>query len=156
MTKPVENEASIYLVIVFSLLYIINSAALISFNSYLMQEGRFPYSIVLVTMHMTTCSVMSLITYLIFPSWYPSLSESDPVIRSQNLKKAYKVLFPIAFAFAGTLVLSNEAYKHLSVAFLQMMKESNVILVYSMSLLLGLDIWNWTVVKVLALLCLAT
>jgi len=143
-------------VICIGVVYIINSTALISFNSYLMNENRFPYSICLVTMHMTTCFIISLITYFLFPSLYPSLTEVDPTVKREKIVKAYKVLLPIAIAFSGTLVLSNEAYKHLSVAFIQMLKESNVIWIYTLSLLIGLDRWNWPVVKILLVLLIAT
>jgi len=63
---------------------------------------------------------------------------------------------PIALLFSAQLVLSNTAYLHSSVAFLQMMKQSNVVTVYLFSLTLGLEEFSWRRVAVLASIVLAT
>lgn len=62
----------------------------------------------------------------------------------------------MSFFFACTLVLSNQAYLYCSVAFLQMMKEGNLITIYAWSLVFGLEEWNWALVKVILFVFLAT
>jgi len=57
---------------------------------------------------------------------------------------------PIALTFAINLVLSNTAYVHSDVAFLQMMKEANVVLVYFLSVAVALEIFAWRYVSILA------
>merc|ERR1719321_790535 len=48
-------------------------------------------------------------------------------------------LIPLSIAFAGTVVLSNEAYRYCSVPFLQMCKELNVVFVYVASVAFALE-----------------
>merc|ERR1712019_154646 len=42
--------------------------------------------------------------------------------------------FPLGLLQTGNLVLANEAYRYCSVPFLQMMKETNMVLVYTASI----------------------
>jgi hypothetical protein len=67
-----------------------------------------------------------------------------------------RILLPIACCFGAQLVLSNVALVHSSVAFLQMMKQSNVVLVYLFSLTLALEEFSWRRVAVLVFIVLAT
>mmetsp|Transcript_80070 Transcript_80070/g.226624 ORF Transcript_80070/g.226624 Transcript_80070/m.226624 type:complete len:389 (+) Transcript_80070:29-1195(+) len=118
------------------------STGLIGFNKFLMHEGRFPFAISIGLVHMSSSFGFNAILYQIRPSLYPSLTDptkSVEVDRSLILG----VLLPIAVCFAAQLVLSNIAFMHSSVAFLQMMKESNVVLVYIFSLALSLEHFSW-------------
>merc|ERR1719352_1314654 len=45
----------------------------------------------------------------------------------------------IGVPFAASLVCSNWAYKYLSVSFLQIMKQSNIVTIYCFSLIAGLE-----------------
>jgi hypothetical protein len=63
---------------------------------------------------------------------------------------------PIAFVFSVQLVLSNTAYLNSSMAFLQMMKESNLVLVYAFSLVGALETFGWTKVKIIVMMLCAT
>jgi len=114
-----------------AILYIVNSSGLIAYNKFLMSEGRFPFSIALVMCHMLVCSIFSGTLYCVRPDLFPALHNKD---NAQNIRKFMYWILPISVAFAGTLVLSNQAYLYCSLAFLQMMKEGNLILVYVASL----------------------
>lgn len=121
--------------------YIIFSAGMITFNKHLMSPTRFPYASTLVLIHMGFSSMLTLGLYLIRPSMFPSLTCPEKKItvdRDLILKGA----LPIALLFSVNLVLSNTAYKHSSVAFLQMMKEGNIVLVYLFSLLAGQEAFS--------------
>lgn len=63
---------------------------------------------------------------------------------------------PVAICFAGQLALSNTAYMHSSVAFLQMLKESNIALVYALSLAFSLEKFSGRNVAMLGCILCAT
>merc|ERR1719456_321682 len=137
---------------------------MIVFNKFLMQEHRFPFSICLVAMHMLTSFVFSLLLVLVCPSLYPTAGPllSGKMVRQteegaagaaatpdrqdtnnkQNKGGVCRVLgpfLPIAMFASISLVAGNEAYRYSSVAFLQMMKEAQVVVVYLLGLLVGLE-----------------
>jgi len=136
-------------------LYIGCSACLIAFNKYLMHEDRFPFAVALVMIHCGFCSASTLILRFAFPSLFPSLTDPDRrVAVDHNL--ILKGAMPIALLFAGQLVLSNTAYLHSSVAFLQMMKEANLVLVFALSLLAGMERFQCRSFTVLIVVMIAT
>jgi hypothetical protein len=136
-------------------LYISCSAGLIAFNKYLMHKDRFPYATCLVLIHAAFCSVSTFILYLIKPSLFPSLS--DPARRvAVDSSLILRGALPIGVFFAGQLVLSNTAYLHSSVAFLQMMKEGNLVLVYIMSLAFALEYFQCRHIGILLFICFGT
>ena len=51
-----------------------NGLGLITFNKYLMQEGRFPHALHLTTLHMATTILLSMLLFLAKPSLYPSMA----------------------------------------------------------------------------------
>jgi len=135
--------------------YICTSAALISFNKFLMHEDRFPFAVTLVVLHMGFASLLSLILLLVRPSLFPSLT--DPVRKVPvDRQLMFKTILPIAVLFSVQLVLSNTAYLHSSVAFLQMMKEANLVLVYFLSLLVALEKFRLRSIVILLFICAAT
>jgi hypothetical protein len=115
--------------------YIIVSCFLINYNKFLM-AGPFPHSVVLTAMHMLVSFMLSLFVYAIFGySTHPSMEQVNGMNRGKFVMK----LFPLALAFAISVVLSNEAYRYCSVPFLQMCKELNVVFVYVASVLFALE-----------------
>jgi hypothetical protein len=139
----------------YGVLYIVFSSGLIAYNKYLINLDRFPYAISLVFMHAVFCSLCSGLLYLVKPSLFPSLS--DPAHRvSVDTSLMLRGAAPIALLFSAQLVLSNTAYLHSSVAFLQMMKEANLVLVYVFSLIAALEKFSWRAVTVLAFVIFAT
>lgn len=143
LVKPPSAEtaprlANIFKMIGLGSLMIACSAAVINFNKFLI-SGSFPYPTHLVLCHMASGSMFSYITLLLVPSLFPSLQ--DPAKRDAfNAKFIFSRVLPIALLFAASLVLSNMAYLYASVAFLQMMKQSNVVIVYVLSLFCGLEV----------------
>jgi len=141
--SPQSNQVSQWiLVLVLGGGYICVSAALISFNKYLMHEDRFPFAVTLCMLHMLFASILSGILLLVCPSLFPSLR--DPIRKVPvDMPLILKTVLPIALLFSVQLVLSNMAYTHSSVAFLQMMKECNLVLVYFLSLFVALESFRW-------------
>jgi len=131
------------------------SVGLINFNAWLMQEHRFPYAAALVLLHMAFCSLCALFLYFIKPSCFPSLHDPDrrPLF---NMSYFLKGTLPIAIVFSGSLFFANAAYSHLSIAFLQMIKESNMVLVYMASTTFGIEKFTWTQMFLVIAILLAT
>jgi len=114
------------------------SVSLISFNKVLMKPQHFPYAAPLALMHMGFCSTLAALLLGVAPSLFPSLTDPERKVPI-DAHFITRGIAPIGVAFAANLVCANMAYKHLSVAFLQMMKETNVVLVYFLSLVAGLE-----------------
>lgn len=123
-------------------LYILVSTGLIAFNKWLMTENRFPFAIPLVMSHMCFCFLCCSALLAMKPALFSSLeteNKNKATVVWTKFKESWWFLLPISLFFTGTLVLSNQAYLYCSLAFLQMMKEGNLLLVYVASLLLGLE-----------------
>ncbi|CAD7940493.1 unnamed protein product [Amoebophrya sp. A120] len=146
--------------------YVGSSIGLISFNKYLVNESRFPFAVALVLLHMSVSFLCALLFYFIRPDLYPnaeylrkeylfpaSYAKTGKVSAAAQayVQRILWTMLPISLFFAGTLVLSNMAYLYCSMAFLQMMKEGNLALVYIGSLLLGLEKSIET--RILGILC---
>jgi len=132
----------------YGLMTICFSVSLINFNNYLMTEGRFPYALPLVLLQMAFCSSFAIVLRYVQPSLFPALT--DPIKRVP-IDKDFVVsgVLPIGAAFSASLVLTNLAYEKLSVSFLQMLKECNIIIVYAFSLVAALEIFSWRHVQVI-------
>lgn len=116
---------------------IVLSGGLVNFNKYLMHRDRFPHPMVLSALHMLASLVLCTIVLLVRPSWM------DGVAKCQGrMSQLYKYLVPIGVLFAIMLYTSNRAYMYSGVAFLQFMKEANVVLVFTLSALAGLQAFN--------------
>lgn len=135
--------------------YIVISSCLIAYNKFLIHEDRFPYAICLVLLHAIFCSACTGILYLVKPSLFPSLTDPAQQVKV-DADLILRGALPIAVLFSAQLVLSNTAYLHSSVAFLQMMKESNLVLVYTFSLVAALEKFSWRSIGILAFVIFAT
>lgn len=134
--------------IMLGLSYISISGAMILFNKCLMREDRFPFPICLTTMHMSGSLTFSLVLYAMFPSFFPSAPsvfcreqrvEVRPTGLSPITLTALLPFAPIAACGAVTLVTGNWAYRVATVSFLQMVKESHILIVYILMVAIGLD-----------------
>jgi len=126
------------------------SVGLINFNRYLMQDTRFPYAAPLVLIHMGFISTFSSVLLVLRPSLFPALTDPDqrvPLDQQFFLRGA----LPIGACFSASLILANLAYKHLSMAFLQMLKESGIITVYGFSLLAGLESFSFRHLQIISM-----
>lgn len=128
---------------------------MIVFNKYLVNENRFPYPAMLVFLHCGLSSFLAALLFLVKPSAFPSLTsptEKVPLDRDLVLKGA----LPIAFLFAAQLILANTAYLYSSMSFLQMMKEANLVLVFSMSLFMAQEVFTWLKARIIIMIVVAT
>jgi len=136
-------------------LYITLSGGMIAFNKYLIHKDRFPFAVPLVLMHAGFSSLCALVLFLVKPSLFPSLTDTVARI-SVDKDLVLRGALPIAVLFSVQLVLSNTAYLHSSMVFLQMMKESNLILVYFFSFMAALEVFTWVRMKIIIVIMLAT
>jgi len=150
-----SNDSSILQVFVFGSLYIVASSALIKYNKWLITPGRFPYALNLTFGHQIIGSVSLYITYLLRPALFSSLSDAEKR-KGLTFRFWLMAVAPIAVCFSGQLVLSNSAYEFSSVAFLQMMKEANIVLVYVLSMLAHIERFESTRARILFCLFLST
>jgi len=132
-------------------LYIAVSSAMILFNKALMREDRFPFPIFLTATHMAGSLTMSLLIRSFAPSFFPSAPTvfNEPLLLDAGanfyrwdplrLMQALAPFVPIAACGGMCLVTGNWAYKVATVSFLQMIKESHIVIVYILTLAFGLE-----------------
>jgi len=121
----------------FCTIYIVLSGGMINFNKFLVHKGRFPHPMALTAIHMFANLVLTGIILCVRPSLMPGVEKCKG-----RLMDLYKYLIPIGCFFAMMLYGSNKAYLYCSVAFLQFMKEANVVLIFLFSALAGLQVVN--------------
>lgn len=119
------------------LLYIIISAGLIHFNKFLVSKARFPHAMVLTTFHMGATTILANLLYLVRPQLFTTMEQT----KGKRLQ-LLKYFVPLGILFAVGLFCSNQAYMWCSAAFLQFMKEANLVLVFILSCLAGLSAWS--------------
>merc|ERR1719210_1227778 len=85
---------------------------------------------------MATCFFCNIL-YLVKPSLYPSMEYTQG--KKLQLLKWFA---PLGILFAIGLFGSNQAYLYCSAAFLQFMKEANIVLVFALSCFVGLNSWT--------------
>eukprot|EP00440_Ansanella_granifera_P011142 gb/GFBE01012084.1/.p1 GENE.gb/GFBE01012084.1/~~gb/GFBE01012084.1/.p1 ORF type:complete len:455 (+),score=109.66 gb/GFBE01012084.1/:1-1365(+) len=147
--------SKVFKIVFYGILYIAASVALIKYNKFLITDGRFPFAINLTLGHQVAGSLCLFLVYKLRPALFPSLSDEE-----KNKEITWRffglAVCPIALCFSGQLVLSNSAYQFSSVAFLQMMKEGNIVLVYLLSLLAGMERFDSARARILFCLFLST
>eukprot|EP00927_Polykrikos_kofoidii_P030813 TRINITY_DN2651_c0_g1_i3.p1 TRINITY_DN2651_c0_g1~~TRINITY_DN2651_c0_g1_i3.p1 ORF type:complete len:406 (-),score=57.36 TRINITY_DN2651_c0_g1_i3:76-1293(-) len=126
------------------------SAAMIQSNKWLMHADHFPYPFTLTAGHMLMSFALANVCRYVCPSMFPSFSTLDV-----TPKFCVKFLW-IGIPFACSLVCGNWAYKYLSVSFLQIMKQANVITIYLFSVVAALERFRWCSVIILAFLLSGT
>jgi len=115
--------------------YILLSATLIQFNKQLMNKSRFPHAMMLTTLHMAMTFVLCNLLYFFAPSMFPSMKK----VKAQRVE-LFKNFVPLGLLFAIGLYGSNQAYLYCNAAFLQFIKESNIVLVFGISCLAGMAV----------------
>lgn len=143
------------IVCVLAAVYMTASAGMITFNKWLMREDRFPYSLCLGFLHMACCSSCCLTLLLVRPTLFPALTAPQSTLKVDRRLVLFGAL-PIAVFFAASICLSNSAYMFCSVALLQMLKEANVVIIYSLSLLAALERFSWQNLGILGGIVAAT
>jgi len=115
--------------------YIAISATMINFNKWIMK--RFPYAMVLASLHMGASSLSAGTLYLLVPSMFPAM----PRVK-ERLSELPKYFVTLGLLFGIALYTSNHAYLYCSVAFLQFMKETNIVLIFVISCAVGLQLMD--------------
>jgi len=135
-----DQKAGIAQTLLLSSCYVLLSAALINFNKYLMHEGRFPHAMALTSLHMVTSWLCLFGLYCVKPALFPSMEQAKSGPRCLGVVCDFgRYFIPLGVFFAMSLFFSNYAYLHCTVAFLQFMKEANVVLVFCLSAAVGLQ-----------------
>eukprot|EP00933_Yihiella_yeosuensis_P080380 TRINITY_DN93790_c0_g1_i1.p1 TRINITY_DN93790_c0_g1~~TRINITY_DN93790_c0_g1_i1.p1 ORF type:complete len:369 (+),score=52.53 TRINITY_DN93790_c0_g1_i1:98-1204(+) len=135
---------------------ILCSASMINLNKELMKEGVFPYVVPLVLTQFLVATMINAVLMIACPSLYPSLKSMTSKGALVNQDFMLRSVMPVALAFLISLAMSNLAYYYSSVPFLQMMKEANIMGVYLISLMMGLEKWSLAQVGIIVALFFAT
>lgn len=140
-----------------ALLWITTSSCMIFYVKFLMHPDRFPFASTLTALHMCSGLVLSMSLRLVAPGLFPSASvlfgnKAGTDVRHGCVEviRALLPFVPIAILGALGIVFTNAAYRYADVSFLQMVKESQVVLVYALMVIFGLDVMRTRSVVVLA------
>jgi hypothetical protein len=152
---------------------------MILFNKHLMHEDRFPFATCLTTLHSLAALVLSSLLCQVapslFPSWHAVFGDShrtdslayDVDDKAGNdveaaclglLHARLQALLPFApLGICGvcSLVAGNWAYRYAEVAFLQIVKESGIVMVYALMVLFKLEALRWRCAVTLAFVAVA-
>lgn len=146
-----------------SFTYIMLSAGMILFNKFLMRDNVFPFPVFLTSLHMCCSLVLALSLHRLCPSLFPAYSRvfakwsgeledapsGDYKVQFMRLSSAFLPFAPIAACGAVCLVAGNSAYRYASVSFLQMVKETHIMFVYVLMILVGLDKFKFRMAAVI-------
>ncbi|KAL4418768.1 hypothetical protein ABPG77_010373 [Micractinium sp. CCAP 211/92] len=111
------------------LLWIALSAAVILYNKWVLAFSGFPYPVALTMWHMFFCAALA---------WaIIRLGYVEPV--NMNMDTYLRTIVPIGGLYAGTLWLGNAAYLYLSVSFIQMLKATMPVAVFTVGCLFGTE-----------------
>lgn len=135
-----------------AIVYIVWAIHLSYVNKYLDSTLHFPHPVSLVTIQMLACALSSFLLYQAAPKMFPALMEVASIPAEERAVFQQTVLV-VAGCLVTTLVLENAALFYTSVAFLQMMKEMSLLMVFSLSILLKQEVLSCT--KLLLLICVA-
>jgi len=117
--------------------YILWSSALLFVNRNLIHD-TYVQPVVLVTLQMFASACVTRSLYCIIPQHFVGLAEMQKMTSDERYE-FYRGVALIVGCFATSLVLENSAYAYASVAFLQMIKETGLIVVAAFALAMGLD-----------------
>lgn len=121
-------------------LVIASSVSTMTTNKTLM-DGGFPYAEALVLLHAIFTVVVSSVLLLMFPSLFPSLT--DPIKRIDlHWDFLLKGVGPMATFLTALLVINDVIYQYASLAFVQMVKGGGVVLVYTLLVLCGMELFK--------------
>mmetsp|Transcript_86377 Transcript_86377/g.249502 ORF Transcript_86377/g.249502 Transcript_86377/m.249502 type:complete len:366 (+) Transcript_86377:93-1190(+) len=123
-------------------LVIIFSVVLIATNRAIMLQSEFSYPAVLVLLDQGLSCFISIILRLLVPSWFPCLTNPDKDGRVTWQIMCRQVL-PIVLCFVASLVTSNMVYRYLSIAFMQMLKQTSIVFIYLLSVIFGTERFGW-------------
>ncbi|KAK8846592.1 hypothetical protein IAR55_005678 [Kwoniella newhampshirensis] len=112
------------------------SIGVVLFNKHIFSDRGFPYPLFLTCFHMLVATIG---TNLLKVVPLPGVTVKSP---SMSWSVWFRTVLPLSIFFSGSLVLSNLAYVHLSVSFVQMLKSSILILTLIIQLLTKLQAYS--------------
>lgn len=119
-------------------LVIIAACILVNVNDYLMQPGHFPFAVPLILLQTFCSSNLLLVLRVACPGYFPTLTASNGIALSDLMRLCW-LLTPLAILICVSSVLSNKVYEYASIAFLQMVKPTSIIIVYFLSVWCALE-----------------
>jgi hypothetical protein len=94
----------------------------------------FPYTVFLMWWHALVGTIVANLLFFARPSLMPTVAEGTLSWKSYGVN-----VFPIAFLQAAGLAFGNTAYLHISVAYIQMVKNTTSAFVFIFSIMLSLE-----------------
>lgn len=136
--QDTRENLSIYQALPIAVLWSSLGIVLIIFNKVLfMEEGfgfGFPYAIFLMWWHCLFGTISTNVLRFLKPHMIPAVTE-----HTLSLQTYFVNVFPVAGLQAASLGLGNTAYLFLSVAYIQMVKNTTSVFVYIFSIMLALE-----------------
>ncbi|RSH82204.1 hypothetical protein EHS25_006137 [Saitozyma podzolica] len=126
--------------------WILLSGSIILLNKQIFTTLNFPYPVFLTFYHMVVATIGTRLLRLV-----PGRFSQTRVDMPMSLK--LRIILPMAVLFSASLILSNVAYVHLSVSFVQMLKAFIPVLVLVIQLVSGLQSYNHLLMVVICLTC---
>ena len=121
LTEPKSLASQVLLNLVYVSIWIGLSGTVILYNKWILAYYGFPYPIALTIWHMTFSSGLA---FAVVRLGYVEAC-------NMSAETYVKAVVPIGACFAGTLWLGNAAYLYLSVSFIQMLKVSQSLTIYT-------------------------
>lgn len=158
------DHGQVWMAVASGFLYILVSTLLISSNKFLMSKERFPFPLHLVIFHMMLNSGLMFSLMLSQPRLFPALRPTPAQHPDLPQASSYfghifgiaRKACPVAVLFAFELIFGNAAFEYSSVQFIQMMKESTIVWVYSLSVVFCIEDLLWAKTLVVLFLLGAT
>lgn len=115
--------------------WLIQAICMITFNKYLFSVLKFNFPCLLILWHMISSTILTQILSKIDCNDYNFL----PAVREGkiNWTTYLKTFIPMGIFFSLNLVLSNMAYKYISIGYIQMLKAIQPLPLLTMSILVG-------------------
>lgn len=127
-------------------IWIAFSSGVIVYNKYLLVNLHFPYPVFLTTFHMAFAAVGTRLLAR-YTNLLDGLANVD-----MTMERWYRNILPIGVLFSASLILSNMAYLHLSVPFIQMLKAFTPVAVLIISFSFGLKQLSTTLTAIVVMI----
>ncbi|KAF2403328.1 TPT-domain-containing protein [Trichodelitschia bisporula] len=145
LEKPVEKPSSPHAAF-YVAAWIAFSSGTILYNKWILDTLGFRYPVILTTWHMAFATIMTQI-----------MAHSTTLLDQRHSVKMtprvyIKAIMPVGFFFSLSLICGNKAYLYLSVAFIQMLKATNPVVVLTFTWTFGIAPFSKpTLLKVLVI-----
>jgi drug/metabolite transporter (DMT)-like permease len=138
MQTQVAEDMSFFQALPIAVVWAALGISLIFFNKFIfLPSGTgfdFPFTIFLMWLHALTGTIATNIVRVAQPSLMPAVADKSLTAKTYVIN-----IFPVAILQAAALGLGNMAYLHISVAYIQMVKNTTSAFVFMFSIMLGLE-----------------